>query len=132
MRKHKVNVWLVNTGWSAGPYGVGHRIKLSNTRAMITAALENNLNHVRFKSHEVFNLAMPMSCPGISDQNLLNPVLTWKNAEEYKSKAIILAQAFHRNFVKYAAHASDEILSGGPQKFGEIDATVGASDDIPG
>jgi phosphoenolpyruvate carboxykinase (ATP) len=132
MRKHKVNVWLVNTGWSGGPYGVGSRIKLSNTRAMITAALENNLNHVRYKTHEVFNLAMPMSCPGITDQNILNPVQTWKNAEEYKTKAVNLAQAFHRNFLKYAAQASDEILSGSPQKYGEVDMTVTAGEDIPG
>jgi phosphoenolpyruvate carboxykinase (ATP) len=132
MRRHKVNVWLVNTGWSGGPYGVGSRIKLSNTRAMITAALEGNLNHVRYKTHEVFNLPMPMSCPGISDQNLLNPVLTWKDADAYREKAIILAQSFHRNFFKYAAHATDEILSGGPQKFGEIDMSVAVGDDIPG
>jgi len=132
MRKHKVNVWLVNTGWSAGPYGIGSRIKLNNTRAMITAALEGNLNHVRYKTHEVFNLAMPMSCPGVADQNILNPVLTWQDAEDYKSKAVILAQAFHRNFMKYAAQASDEILSGGPQQFGEIDLTVAAGEDIPG
>ncbi|MBK9983739.1 MAG: phosphoenolpyruvate carboxykinase (ATP) [Saprospiraceae bacterium] len=132
MRRYKVNVWLVNTGWSGGPYGVGSRIKLSNTRAMITAALEGNLNHVRYKTHEVFNLAMPMSCPGISDQNILNPVQTWKDAEAYKTKAISLAQSFHRNFYKYASQASDEILSGGPQKFGEIDMSNAASEDIPG
>jgi phosphoenolpyruvate carboxykinase (ATP) len=131
MRRHKVNVWLVNTGWSGGPYGVGSRIKLTNTRAMITAALEGNLSHVRYKTHEVFNLAMPMSCPGISDQNILNPVQTWKDQEAYKEKAITLAQAFHRNFFKYAAQASDEILSGGPDKFGDIDMS-GGSDDIPG
>ena len=132
MRRYKVNVWLVNTGWSGGPYGVGSRIKLSNTRAMITAALEGNLNHVRYKTHEVFNLAMPMSCPGISDQNILNPVQTWKDAEAYKEKAIILAQAFHRNFYKYTAQASDEILSGAPMKFGEIDMSVAVGEDIPG
>jgi len=132
MRKHKVNVWLVNTGWSGGPYGVGSRIRLGNTRAMITAALEGNLNHVRYKTHEVFNLAMPMSCPNLSDQAILNPMQTWQNAEEYKEKAVVLAQAFHRNFMKYAAQASDEILSGGPQKFGEIDVSVSGSDDIPG
>ncbi len=132
MQRHKVNIWLVNTGWSGGPYGVGSRIKLSNTRAMIGAALEGNLNHVRYKTHEIFNLAMPMSCPGLSDQNILNPVQTWSNAEAYREKAIILAQSFHRNFYKYAAQASDDILAGGPQKFGEIDMSVAVGDDIPG
>ena len=73
-----------------------------------------------------------MSCPDITDQNILNPVQTWKDAEAYKEKAIILAQSFHRNFFKYAAHANDEILSGGPDKFGEIDMSVAVGDDIPG
>lgn len=132
MRKHRVDVWLVNTGWSGGGYGVGSRIKLSNTRAMIAAALEGNLNHVRYKNHEIFNLAMPMSCYGISDQNMLNPVQTWKDPEAYRTKAITLAQSFHRNFLKYADQASDEILTGGPNKFGEIDMSVSVGDDIPG
>lgn len=132
MQRHRVNIWLVNTGWSGGPYGIGKRIRLSNTRAMITAALEGNLNDVRYKKHEIFNLAMPMSCPGITDQNILNPVQTWKDSEAYKEKAITLAQSFHRNFHKYAAQASDEILSGGPHKFGEIDMSVIVGEDIPG
>lgn len=132
MERHKVNVWLVNTGWSGGPYGVGSRIKLANTRAMITAALEGNLNDVRYKKHDIFNLAMPMSCPGITDQNILNPVQTWKDQNQYREKAIVLAQSFHRNFMQYVAHASDEILSGAPNKFGEIDMSVAVGDDIPG
>ncbi|MEO6130624.1 MAG: phosphoenolpyruvate carboxykinase (ATP), partial [Saprospiraceae bacterium] len=132
MRKHKVDVWLVNTGWSGGAYGVGSRIKLSNTRAMIAAALEGNLNHVRYKTHEIFNLAMPMSCYGISDQNMLNPIQTWKDPEAYRRKAITLAQSFHRNFLKYADQASVEILAGGPMKFGEIDMSVAVGEDIPG
>ena len=132
MQRHKVNVWLINTGWSGGGYGVGSRIKLANTRAMITAALEDNLNHVRYKTHEIFNLYMPMSCPGISDQNILNPVQTWSNPDAYREKAITLAQSFHRNFMKYADQASEEILSGGPHKFGEIDMSVPVGDDIPG
>jgi phosphoenolpyruvate carboxykinase (ATP) len=131
MQRHRVNIWLVNTGWSGGPYGVGSRIKLSNTRAMITAALDGNLNDVRYKKHDIFNLAMPMSCPGLSDQNILNPVQTWADTEAYKSKAITLAQSFHRNFMKYADQASAEILAGGPQKFGEIDMSIVMGEDIP-
>lgn len=132
MQRHRVNIWLVNTGWSGGPYGVGSRIKLSNTRAMITAALDGNLNDVRYKKHDIFNLAMPMSCPGLSDQNILNPVQTWADTEAYRSKAITLAQSFHRNFMKYADQASAEILAGGPQKFGEIDMSIVMGEDIPG
>lgn len=132
MQRHKVDVWLINTGWSGGPYGVGSRIRLSNTRAMITAALEGNLTHVRYKTHEVFNLAMPLSCPGLSDQNILQPSQTWSDPEAYKEKAIHLAQSFHKNFLKYASEASAEILAGGPNQFGEIDPNQGGSDDIPG
>jgi phosphoenolpyruvate carboxykinase (ATP) len=115
MQKHKVNVWLINTGWSGGPYGVGSRIRLSNTRAMITAALEGHLESVDYKTHEVFNLAMPTHCPGLSDQNILNPAGTWSDPEAYKAKAILLAQSFHKNFQKYADNASADILEGGPK-----------------
>lgn len=132
MQQHKVNVWLVNTGWSGGPYGVGSRIKLSNTRAMITAALEGNLNHVRYKTHDVFNLSMPLTCPGISDQNILNPVQTWKDAKAYHDKAVILAQSFHRNFLKYKDQASPEIMAGAPNSYGPVEAPPPGSEDIPG
>lgn len=132
MTRHRVNVWLVNTGWSGGPYGVGKRIRLSYTRAMITAALQGDLDDVRYQTHEIFNLSMPMSCPGIPEPALLNPVETWSHADAYRDKAIALAQAFHRNFAKYAEQATPEILSGAPHKFGEIDMSQAASDDIPG
>jgi phosphoenolpyruvate carboxykinase (ATP) len=132
MQRHRVNVWLVNTGWSGGPYGVGSRIKLANTRGMISSALEGKLDHVRYKTHDIFNLSMPVSCPGINDQSILNPIDTWDSSEAYREKAIILAQSFHRNFYKYAAQASDDILAGGPMKFGEIDMSVSVGEDIPG
>src|SRR5690606_13483698 len=96
MTRHHVNVWLVNTGWSGGPYGVGSRIRLSSTRAMITAALDGSLDHVTYQTHDIFNLAMPTSCPGIHDQQILNPVQTWSQAEAYRDKAIVLAQALDR------------------------------------
>ena len=73
-----------------------------------------------------------MSCPGISDQNMLNPAQTWHDQTAYREKAIELAQSFHRNFLKYASQASEDILSGGPQKFGEIDMSVNVGEDIPG
>ena len=114
MKRHKVNVWLINTGWSGGPYGVGSRIRLSNTRAMITAALEGSLANVEYKTHEVFNLAMPVHCPGLDDQNILSPEETWSDPAAYKAKALLLAQSFHRNFQKFADNATEDILSGGP------------------
>ncbi len=116
MQRHKVNVWLINTGWSGGPYGIGKRIRLSNTRAMITAALEGSLANVAYKTHSVFNLAMPTHCPGLSDQKILHPADTWSDPAAYKAKALLLAQSFHKNFQKFAANASEDILAGGPNQ----------------
>lgn len=113
MQQHKVNVWLINTGWTGGPYGVGNRINLKYTRAMISAALNGQLDNVNYATHSVFGLNMPMSCPGVPSE-LLNPANTWSSKELYESKAIILAEAFVRNFEKYADRASEEILEAAP------------------
>lgn len=114
MKKHQVNVWLINTGWSGGPYGVGERIKLKYTRAMITAALKGNLNDQKFVEHPVFGLAMPISCPEVPHE-VLNPRNTWANAEAYDAKAIELAEAFVNNFKQFSDLADEEILSGMPK-----------------
>ena len=76
MKKHEVNVWLVNTGWSGGAYGVGKRMKLSYTRAMISAALNGDLEHNNYKQHHVFKLMMPLNCPGVPN-DILDPSKTW-------------------------------------------------------
>ena len=113
MREHQVNVWLVNTGWSGGPYGVGSRMKLSYTRAMITAALKGELNDVAFTDHAVFGLAMPNSCPNVPDE-VLHPRTTWADKEAYDKKASELADKFNTNFKKYADQANQEILDAAP------------------
>lgn len=113
MRRHKVNVWLVNTGWTGGAYGVGSRIKLRYTRAMITAALEGTLDNVEYATHPVFGLRYPVTCPGVPDE-LLNPRNTWQDKDAYDATAVKLAQAFRRNFEKYADVAGPEILAGAP------------------
>ncbi len=100
MRKHQVNVWLVNTGWSGGGYGVGSRMKLSFTRAMITAALEGALNDVSYKEHDIFKLRMPVSCPHVPSE-ILDPVNTWKDQTVYVAKAKELADAFSENFKQF-------------------------------
>ncbi|QPH38179.1 phosphoenolpyruvate carboxykinase (ATP) [Pedobacter endophyticus] len=102
MRKHQVNVWLVNTGWIGGAYGTGKRIKLSYTRAMIAAALNGDLNHHQYKRHHVFKLMMPMHCPGVPS-DILDPATTWTNSEEYYMKAYELAYAFEKNFEQFEA-----------------------------
>lgn len=113
MREANVNVWLVNTGWSGGSYGVGNRMKLSFTRAMITEALKGNLENVEYQKHKIFGLAMPKSCPGVPDE-ILSPKTTWEDQEAYDETAKNLAQKFNENFKQFAENASDEILAGGP------------------
>jgi phosphoenolpyruvate carboxykinase (ATP) len=114
MKDAKVNVWLVNTGWSGGPYGVGSRMSLKFTRAMISAALHGDLDHVTYDKHEIFGLAMPKECPGVP-ATLLNPRDTWSNKEAYDQKAHQLASAFLSNFEKFADCANEEILAGAPK-----------------
>jgi phosphoenolpyruvate carboxykinase (ATP) len=113
MQEAGVNVWLINTGWSGGPYGVGSRIKLKYTRAMITAILEGQLDDVEFEQHPIFGLAMPKTCPNVPEE-LLDPINTWLQKGAYISKSIQLAHSFHLNFEKFASEASDEIMNGGP------------------
>jgi len=113
MRKHDVTVWMINTGWSGGPYGVGSRIKLGYTRAMISAALSGQLNDVAFSAHPVFGVMMPESCPGVPSE-ILNPRNTWSDPAAYDKAAGQLAQKFIQNFEKYAAGVDDEIKQAAP------------------
>lgn len=117
MRKHEVNVWMINTGWSGGGYGVGNRMKLSYTRAMITAALNGELDQVEFEKHPVFGMLMPKMCPGVPKE-LLHPRYTWADRAAYDQAAIKLAEMFIQNFEKYAAGVSQEILQSAPNPKG--------------
>ncbi|MCB0459879.1 MAG: phosphoenolpyruvate carboxykinase (ATP) [Flavobacteriaceae bacterium] len=113
MQDAGVNVWLINTGWSGGPYGVGSRIKLKYTRAMITAILNGELDNVEFQQHPIFGLFMPTSCPNVPEE-MLDPMNTWLQKGAYVSKSIQLAHSFHLNFEKFANQASQQIIEGGP------------------
>jgi len=114
MREHNVNVWLVNTGWSGGPFGIGERMSLKFTRAMITAALNGQLDHVDYKTHPVFSLQMPTSCPDVPT-NVFNPRNTWSDTNAYDNKANHLAGLFNDNFEKFEEGANDEIRSAAPK-----------------
>ncbi len=114
MRKHEVKVWLINTGWTGGPYGIGNRMKLSYTRAMITAALNGELDNVEYNQHVVFGLAMPTTCPNVPSE-VLSPRNSWADKEAYDQKANHLAEEFNKNFAKYADKANAEILAGAPK-----------------
>ena len=108
-------IWLINTGWTAGAYGVGSRIKLNYTRAMISAVLSGQLNDVKYATHEVFGLQFPTVCPGVPDE-VLNPRNTWSDSNLYDQKAFELAKLFNANFEKYQSKASQEIINAGPKK----------------
>ncbi|MEM6523560.1 MAG: phosphoenolpyruvate carboxykinase (ATP) [Bacteroidota bacterium] len=114
MEKYDVKVWLINTGWTGGPYGIGSRMKLPLTRAMITAALEGTLNNVGYRKHSIFHIEIPATCPGVPSE-VLSPRETWKNDDGYYKKANQLAEAFNKNFEKYADYANDEILAASPR-----------------
>ncbi|WP_235297142.1 phosphoenolpyruvate carboxykinase (ATP) [Portibacter marinus] len=109
----KIDVWLVNTGWTGGPYGEGSRIELSYTRAMIKAALTGRLNQVEYRDMPIFNLAVPKSCPDVPNA-ILNPRDTWRNEEDFDRQAKNLAERFQKNFEKYKDQASKKIHSAGP------------------
>lgn len=109
-----VNVWLVNTGWSGGGYGVGNRMKLSFTRAMLTAALNGELNNIEYHAHPVFGVLMPESCPNVP-QEILNPRNTWNDKAAYDATANSLAEKFKENFKKFEEGTSDDIKNAAPK-----------------
>lgn len=114
MKKHDVNVWLVNTGWSGGAYGVGERIKLAYTRAMISAALNGELERVEFITDPVFGLQIPLNCPNVPSE-ILNPKNTWEDKQKYDNKANELALAFVDNFRQFEDFANVEMRAALPK-----------------
>jgi phosphoenolpyruvate carboxykinase (ATP) len=114
MTENNVNVWLINTGWTGGVYGVGSRMKLKYTRAMITAALTGEMDKVSFSKHPIFGVEMPETCPNVPS-DILSPRNTWSDKDAYDHKANDLAKAFVKNFMKYADYANEEILAGAPE-----------------
>ena len=119
MKDAGVNVWLVNTGWSGGKYGVGRRMPLKYTRAMITAVLKGNLSDYTYENyhiHSVFGVAQPRTCPGVPSE-LLSPRATWNNDDAYYETAFKLSNAFRMNFKQFEEFANEEIRRGGPQRY---------------
>ncbi|QJX46406.1 phosphoenolpyruvate carboxykinase (ATP) [Hymenobacter taeanensis] len=114
MDENEVNVWLVNTGWTGGSYGVGSRMKLAYTRAMITAALQGKLDDVEFHKHPIFGVEVPAAVPNVPSE-ILDPRDTWSDKEAYDHTAAELAEKFVKNFEKYASYANEDILAGAPK-----------------
>ena len=112
--QQKATTWLVNTGWSGGPYGVGSRMKIAYTRAMIRAAVSGALASAPTVQDPIFGLHVPTTCPDVPEE-MLNPRTTWKDKEQYDAKARELAGKFKKNFEQFAASASEEIRNAGPR-----------------
>jgi len=113
--RHSAQVWLVNTGWTGGPYGEGSRIKLNHTRRMISAILSGELTGVSTTREPFFDLEIPVHVEGVPDQ-LLNPRHTWQDPERYDAQAGRLAEMFAENFLQFAEGVTPEIRAAGPKK----------------
>jgi phosphoenolpyruvate carboxykinase (ATP) len=111
--RHRARVWLVNTGWTGGPYGVGRRMTIAYTRAMIAAALTGALDEVAYQRHPIFNVEMPTTCPGVPD-TVLDPRSTWRDVTQYDALARALARMFVDNFKTFEADVVDSVRKAGP------------------
>ena len=112
--RHNARVWLVNTGWTGGAYGVGSRMKISHTRAMIRAALNGDLDTVAYQNDPIFNLEVPQAVPGVPS-GVLTPRSTWKSGNDYDAQAKKLAAMFVENFKTFEAEATPDVRAAGPR-----------------
>ena len=112
--KHDVRVWLVNTGWTGGPYGVGSRMKLPYTRAMVSAALSGVLDKARFEADPVFGIEVPTAVPRVPSE-VLTPRATWTDGAAYDAQAKKLATMFRENFEQYRSAVPDDVAKAGPR-----------------
>ncbi len=115
MLKNNVNVWLVNTGWVGGRFGVGKRISIRHTRNLLNAALEGKLDNVKYRKDKLFNFEVPMSCPDVPE-DVLYPEAAWGNKDEYWKKYDALAARFIENFKLFEKGCSDEVVNAGPKR----------------
>ena len=113
IRNHKARLWLINTGWTGGPAGVGHRFRIQDTRAMVHAALNGELDTVPLRKDPHFNLDVPSQCPCVKE-SILNPRINWSDPSAYDAQAKKVADLFKGNFKKYEKGVSPEIAAAGP------------------
>ncbi len=110
---YNVRCYLVNTGWTAGPYGVGNRISINYTRAMVRAAIDGTIDKAEFTTDPIFGLHTPISCPNVPSEILI-PRTTWADKEAYDRQAIDLANRFKKNFTQFEL-PTDEVRMAGPR-----------------
>jgi phosphoenolpyruvate carboxykinase (ATP) len=113
LHQHKANVWLVNTGWTGGAFGTGHRMSLPHTRAMVNAALDGCLAQAEYFTEDAFGLSIPTSCPGVPSE-ILNPRNAWADKNAYDAQARLLAAKFEENFRRF--DVSEEVRNAGPRR----------------
>src|SRR5690606_30120704 len=113
IERHNAQCWLVNTGWTGGPYGVGSRMKLAYTRTMVDAVISGKLDGVETRQDPIFGLHVPVSVPGVPDEVLM-PRQTWSDPAAYDEQAKKLAAMFRENFEKFAADVSEAVRAAGP------------------
>jgi len=118
MLKHKANVWLVNTGWVGGRFGVGKRISIRHTRNLLNAALEGKLDKVQYRKDKLFGFEVPLTCPDVPE-DVLDPSSSWGNKDEYWKKYDALAARFIENFKLFSDGCSEEVKNAGPVRLGK-------------
>jgi phosphoenolpyruvate carboxykinase (ATP) len=115
LRQHpQATVWLVNTGWTGGPFGEGHRMPIAATRALLRAALEERLRSVEYRTDAVFGFEVPVRVPGV-ESGLLDPRSTWADPDAYDRKAAELARMFRDNFAQFEDTVDDSVSAAGPR-----------------
>jgi len=113
--RHGADCWLVNTGWTGGRYGVGSRMKIGYTRALLNAALDGSLGKAEMRIDPVFGFQVPSEAPGVPS-DILNPRNTWAKPSEYDVQAKKLSHLFHKNFEQFKDHSPDNVIAAGPKK----------------
>ena len=115
MLKHNANVWLVNTGWVGGRFGVGKRISIRHTRNLLNAALEGKLDKVKYRKDKLFGYEVPMTCPDVPE-DVLYPENSWGSKDEYWKKYDALAARFTENFKLFEKGCSQNVIDAGPKR----------------
>jgi phosphoenolpyruvate carboxykinase (ATP) len=124
MLKYGAECWLVNTGWTGGPYGIGKRISIQHTRTLLNRALDGSLREVEYRTDPVFGFQVPAHVEGVPDK-VLRPIETWEDPVAYRDKYAQLAALFVENFKKFAEGTPDEVVKVGPRKEGVAELQVG-------
>jgi len=117
LHQHGVRAWLVNTGWTGGPYGTGERMNINHTRTMVRAALDGQLDGVPTRMDPIFGLQVPTSCPDVPDE-VLDPRRTWRDKDAYDRAAAKLSRMFAANFEAYASGVGEAVKAAGPRTDG--------------